>query len=183
MCVELISCCINDLEVNYSKDILKTVKTIFSNPKISRRDCNDLVVEWICLLEEIDSVFLNQLVFFSVSSNPSMWEEEVTLRKLRKHFMKLLASVNTLEMALDSWILLLKSQSKQRITSTSFDTLVDSFTDQIEVSFQKHRGSSIDPIWERVFAISQLICNSSDRDMTRVMELSIRSLEAFNDFK
>lgn len=145
-----------------------------------------LLGDWINLLEEVDSIFLNQLVFFSISSNPQLWDAEGTLRELKKHFMKLLGSVNTLEMALDSWILLLKSQSKQQEVdgySSSFDTLVDNIADHIEASFQKHRGSSIDPVWERVFGIAQMICNSSEREMTRVKELSMRSLEDLNDFK
>lgn len=192
----------NDLEVNNPKEILKLLKTIFSNPKISIILSNSLILEWIGLLEEIDSTFLNQLVFFSVSSNSQIWEDEV-LRRLRKHCMKLLSSVNTLEMALDSWILLLKSQSKRYevikseseskndnekdvIIENEFDNLVNSFTDQVEGSFQKHRGASIDPIWERIFSIALVICDSSEANisaMKRVKEFAIKSLEDLNDFK
>ena len=179
----MVSTCINDLEVNYTKDILRTLKTIFTNPKISQKSCNVLLMEWIGLLEEINSVFLNQLVFFSISSNPRIWNEEEALKKLKRHFLKLLTSVNTLQMALDSWILLLKSQSKHQGENACFDGLVDSFSEQIEVAFQKHRGSSIDPMWERVFGIAQMICDASECGMTRVKEFSIESLEKLNDFK
>lgn len=175
----------NDLEVNHTKDMLKTLKAIFTNPKISHEHCDALLTEWIGLLEEIDSVFLNQLVFFSISSNPLIWGEDGVgaLKKLKKYFSKIICSVNTLEMALDSWILLLKAESKHQGENECFDILVESFTEQVEGAFQKHRGASIDPIWERVFGIAQMICNASEQEMTRVKDLTINSLEQLNDFK
>lgn len=174
----------NDLEVNNCKDMLKALKSIFSNIHVSKELSNDLLIEWIGRLEEIYSVFLNQLVFFSISSQPQIWTGE-TFKDLKIHFEKMLKSVNSLEMALDSWILLLKAQSK-KVDDDSllvFDVFVNNCTEQVSGAFEKYRGDGIDPVWERIFGIAQSICNSSEKELTRTLELSAKALEELNDFK
>lgn len=163
--------------------MLKALKAIFTNPKVSIEKSNNLLINWIDRLEEVDSIFLNQLVFFSLSSHPQIWTEE-TFKGLKKHFEKLLKSVNNLEMALDSWILLLKAQSKQfNDENLNFNDFVNVCTDQVKVAFEKCRGDGIDPVWERIFGMVQNICNSSEKEMLKVSELSSKALEELNDFK
>lgn len=166
----------NDLEVNHCKDTLTTVKAIFTDPNVSEDESNDLMVDWFVLLEEVDSIFLNQLVFFVISTRPQIFREE-TLKGLLKHLKKLLKSANTIEMALDSWILLLKAQSKNSELE-SFCDFVNVCTEQVEGAFEKHRGIEIDPVWERIFSIAQIISN-----LEKVKQLVAKSLEELNDFK
>jgi hypothetical protein len=181
--LELVGRCLNDLEVNNCNDILKALKSIFTNPQVSKDFSNDLLIEWIGRLEEIESFFLNQLVFFSISSQPQIWIEE-TFKKLREHFEKMSNCVNSLEMALDSWILLLKAQSKNsEVDSVVFDKFVNNCTEQVSGAFEKYRGDGIDPVWERIFGIAQAICNSSEKDLTIALKLSAKALEELNDFK
>lgn len=181
--LELIEICLNDLEVNNCKDMLKALKSIFANVNVSKELSNDLLIEWIGRLEEVDSVFLNQLVFFSISSQPQIWTDE-TFKELKIHFEKMLKSVNSLEMALDSWILLLKAQSKKvDEDSFIFDDFVNKCTEQVSGTFEKYRGDGIDPVWERIFGIAQSICNSSEKELIKTLELSSKALEELNDFK
>lgn len=163
--------------------MLKALKLIFSNPQVSKEFSNDLLIECIARSEEIDSVFLNQLVFFSISSQPQIWTES-TLKGLKKHFEKMLKSVNSLETALDSWILLLKAHSKNGAEDLLiFDEFVNNCTEQVSGAFEKYRGDGIDPVWERIFGIAQTICSSSEKELKMALELSTRSLEELNDFK
>lgn len=173
----------NDIEVNNSKDLVKILKTIFLNPEISKAKSNELIVDWLGRLKEIDSVFLNQLVFFSISSNTQIWTVE-TFKVLKSHFEKMLKSVNTLEIALDSWILLLKAQTKN-LDCVEFGKFVNILSDQVRSSFIKYRGEEVDQIWERIFTLTQLICNScSDRErMVNVSDLASKALDQLNDFK
>lgn len=182
MYLELVSTCINDLEVNNCKDMLKSLKLIFTDPNVSSDYSNDLLVEWIRRLEEVDSIFLNQLVFFSVSSQPQIWTRE-TLAYLRKHFERMLKNVNTVELALDSWILLLKAQTKKSNDKDDFDEFFNYCTDRVIEAFEKFRGEGIDPVWERIFGITQFICNSSEVEMSKILEISSKALEELNDFK
>lgn len=163
--------------------MLKSLKMIFTNPHVSSEYSNELLIEWIGRLEEVDSIFLNQLVFFSVSSQPQIWTLE-TFSCLRKHFETMLKSENTLEMALDSWILLLKAQSKKSNEDIeAFDEFVTDCTDRVFDAFEKFRGEGIDPVWERIFSITQSICNSSEVVLSKILEKSSKALEELNDFK
>lgn len=162
--------------------MLKALKTAFSHPEISRELSNDLIIEWIERLKDVDSIFLNQLVFFSVSSQPQIWTEN-TFKALREHFEKTLKSVNTLEIALDSWILLLKAQTKNSGIN-DFDGFVNNLSEQIGSSFAKYRGEEVDQIWERIFGLAQSICNAcSEKDMSIASDLASKALEELNDFK
>lgn len=168
--------------MNNCKEMLKALKSIFANVNVSKELSNDLLLEWIGRLEEVDSVFLNQLVFFSISSQPQLWTVE-TFKELKMRFEKMLKSVNSLEMALDSWILLLKAQSKKVDEDSTFDDFVNKCTEQVSGAFEKYRGDGIDPVWERIFGIAQSICNSSEKEFTKTLELSSKALEELNDFK
>ncbi len=166
----------NDLEVNHCKDTLTTLKTIFANQNVSKDLSNDLILCWIELLKEIDSVFLNQLVFFVTSSRPQLFVEG-TLTGLLNHFKKLLKNTNTVEMALDSWILLLKAQSRHS-EEEAFNNFVSVCIEQVEGAFEKHRGEGIDALWERIFTIAQNVST-----LERVKTLVSKSIEELNDFK
>ena len=67
--------------------MIKILKLIFNHSNVSIEDCNNLISNWIELLEEVDSVFLNQLVFFTISTRPAVFKEE-TLKKLLKHYLE-----------------------------------------------------------------------------------------------
>ena len=179
--IELINICLNDLEVNNCKGMLKSIKIIFQSPEISELKTNELILKWINRFDEIESNYLNQILFFSISSRPSLWNEEI-LKALRGHFDKIVKNFNTIEMALDSWILLLKAQTKQPDLSL-FNEFTDGCTEQVKNSFEKHRGTEIDQIWERIFEIARTICDDPNGKQSSTCKLITRALEDLNDFK
>jgi hypothetical protein len=172
--------------VNNSKDMLKVVKRIFTSDLSGlddsfKSEANNLLVSWISRLIDVDSVFLNQLVF-CISTCPEIWTTE-TYNSLRKHFDSMIKNLNTIEGALDSWVLLLKARSKGN-DSEIFVKCLDYFTDQVKVSFVKYRGAGIDPIWERIFGIAESICKSSgSNDLLELKAFCQNGIENLNDFK
>ena len=87
----------------------------------------------------------------------------------------MLKNTNTIEIGLDSWILLLKSQAKaQNSDCEDFDCIVNICTEQVKITFEKERGDGIDQIWERIFSLAQTISN---RENVRKL------LEDLNNFK
>lgn len=245
--LELIEVCINDLEVNNCKLILKSFKRIFSEsdsefkklrlinlnkikPNNELETClcentskesltdfvfcsksekikinaNELLQNWTQKLSESNSSFLNQLLFFCLSINPNLWTEE-TLKLVEKYYKKIIQNQQTIEMALNSWILLLKSSTKIKtglkpiITNGEAQVLVtesdsDGFgldflnffskiTEKVEKSFEKYRDSEMDLIWERILGTAQLICNSEDNNDETICKFIRRAIEDLNDFK
>ena len=150
-----------------------------------KHNSNELLTNWIKILNEVDSSsssssnFLNQLVFFCFSINPNLWTLE-TSNILKKYYETLVQNLNTIEMALNYWILLLKSRSKLKNGSDDFLFLefFQSITKMVEDSFERYRGTEIDLIWERIFGIAQSICV----DESSVKFISC-ALEELNDFK
>lgn len=125
------------------------------------------------------SNFLNQLVFFCFSINPNLWTLE-TLNILEKYYRKLIQNLNTIEMALNYWILLLKSRSKLRNGSDDllFLNFFKCITRMVEDSFESYRGTEIDLIWERIFGIAQSICVDESS-----LKFISHALGELNDFK
>lgn len=172
----------NVIEVNNSKDMLKCTKDMILSPRVDRNLLNELIMKWISRLEDIESNFLNQLLFFAVSSKPDIWDKTV-LSKLADYFEKLTKNLGSLEMSLDSWILLLKAQSKLTGDCENFDDLVKSCTLCVTRAFEKNRGSEIDQAWERIISLAATILTSSNRPSSIEKEFIENALENLNEFK
>ncbi len=145
-----------------------------------KTNANELLKNWIERLNvENSSKFLNQLVFFCFSVNPNLWTLE-TLNILEKYYEQLIQNCDTIELALNSWILLLKSRSKIGNESESllFLDFFDNITKKVENSFENNRGTEFDSTWERIFGIAQEICDDESS-----LKFITRALEELNDFK
>lgn len=206
--LELVTVCQMDLDANYRKEFLLHLKKLFLPTRESESESelellkslsNETILELISLSKDKDSQFIQQIVFFSISANPtSFWNSKV-LQCSGELLIDLLNHTESIEAALNYWILLVKSHSKlpseaensPKIESLNIDLNFESFyslvTFRVKESFnnQTNRSSQLDQVWSRYFDLALNICENSNNAENdgELKAFLITALGSLNDFK